>query len=59
MIKDDSDHDGDQVWVQIIFHVIQLFAHIDILGDANPDVDLIVPGKVIKVPEVERFVIFL
>ena len=56
-IKDDSDHDGDRVWVQIIFHIIQLFAHIDILGDANPDVDLIVPGKVIKVPEVERFVI--
>ena len=33
-----------------------LFSHIYILGDAKPDVNFIVPGKVIKVPANEQIV---
>ena len=39
-----------------IFNFVGVFAHIDILGDANPDVNFIVPGKVIKVPANEQIV---
>ena len=35
-----------------------VFAHIDILCDADPDVNVIVSGKVIKVPADEQIVYF-
>ena len=55
---DGHGHGDDHGGGDTIIIIDSVFLHIYILSDANPDVNFIVPGKVIKVPEDEQIIYF-